>query len=52
MKREKKVFIQFQCDESTRQKAHKVALHDKVSVSDVLRLDIERRYAELPRKYR
>jgi antitoxin component of RelBE/YafQ-DinJ toxin-antitoxin module len=52
MKAKKKVFIQFQCDESTRQKAHKVAAHRLLSVSDVLRLGIEKDYAELPRKAR
>ena len=52
MKKEKKVFIQIQCSESTREKAHKVAAARMLSVSDVLRLGIEKDYAELPRKYR
>jgi hypothetical protein len=48
--KEKKVYMQVQCDESTRDKGHKVAQYDRVSLSDVLRLHVEARYSKLPKE--
>lgn len=48
MMEEKKVFIQIQCTEDVREQARQVAKYAGVSMSDVLRAYIVRKYKALP----
>lgn len=44
----KKVFIQVQCDEETRQQGHAIAKYRGIKISDVVRLHIKKAYKALP----
>ena len=46
--KQEKVYIQIQCPVEVRDQAHKVALYQGVSISDVLREHVKKKYKALP----